>query len=55
MLDFEMPIREQPGSEAEIQTETLSKAIEPLMGPSKSQGAVMRSWRSAAKKVVVFQ
>lgn len=24
MLDFEMPIREQPGSEAEIQTETLA-------------------------------
>jgi hypothetical protein len=27
----------------------------PLIGPSKNQGAVMRSWRKAARKVMVCQ
>ena len=29
--------------------------LSPSIGPSRSQGASIRSWRSAARKVVVFQ
>lgn len=33
---------------------TSARKRSPLIGPSKTQGAVIRSWRSAARKVVVF-